>query len=77
MKHWVVYGCEHLRDGIEEWAKVVSSVEEALAYINSGRFQHNYTFKIFELGKEVPIKQRTVKEEQKVVVKEHTVYEVE
>lgn len=51
---YVVYCCEHLRDGIEEMAKVVSSREEALKIIDkasNGFGGRNTTFKVFELGK--------------------------
>ncbi len=65
--HYVVYWCEHLRDGIEEGAKVVSSIEEGLKLIDkiaNGFAGCNCEFKMFELGKEVPIKAGAVEEPQ-------------
>ena len=55
---YVVYACEQLRDGFEEYAKVFNSKEGAVAWINKDRFaQDNPTFKLFELGQEIPITQ--------------------
>ena len=53
---YVVYGVEHLRDGIEEWGRVFTKIEDALAYLNKDFFaKGNMTFRLFELGKEVHI----------------------
>lgn len=74
---YVVYFREHLRDGREEHAKAFDSLEKAIAFINevaNGYGGATYSFRMFELGKEVPI--RSVNEEtpQPPVIK--TRYEV-
>ena len=56
---YVVYGCEHLRDGLEEWAKCFDTLETALAYVNEDFFANGrMTFRLFELGKEVKLEER-------------------
>ncbi len=53
---YVIYGCEHLQDGIEEWAKILRTKEECLEYLNQSLtgFGHACcTYKVFELGKEI------------------------
>lgn len=67
---YVVYVAEHLRDGIEEFAKCFDTQEAALAWINKGRFaQDNHRFRLFELGKEIPLQQETVSLPQPAIVK--------
>lgn len=64
---YVIHGCERLRDGIEEWARVVSSLEEAEAYLDkrgNGFAACNMSFKVFELGKEVGVAEETVEQPQ-------------
>ncbi len=64
-KWYVVYYLERLRDGIEEGAKIVSSVEEGLKLIDkwantsSMGSAHNHEFRLFELGKEIPLSEGT------------------
>lgn len=54
---YVVYCCEHLRDGIEEGAKCFDKLEDALDFLNSPNWfaRSNSTFKLFELGKQIPL----------------------
>ena len=54
---YVVYFCEHLRDGEESGAKIKSSLEEALHFINEGNWwpKDNISFKLFKLGDEIPL----------------------
>lgn len=74
---YVVYGCEHLRDGQEEWAKVCDTIEDAMKIINKDRFaQSNHTFRLFELGAEIPLKQEECKEKEVVIVKSHKVWKL-
>ena len=69
MMTYVVHICERLRDGFEEFAKLFSSKESAIAWINKGRFaQDNHEFRLFELGKEIPIEQEAVKIRQPIKV---------
>ena len=66
-KHYVIYACERLRDGREEWAKICSSLDEALKYINkmAGGFGGcNTEFRLFGLGEEIPLARETVEEPQ-------------
>lgn len=73
---YVVYGCEHLRDGEEEFARIVSSIDEAMEIINKDRFaRDNHTFKLFELGKEIPLEAK-VKKTVKKETTEKTIYSV-
>ena len=56
MNGYVIRVVEHLRDGEEVYATYVPSLEAALAGINDPRFvKDNCTFKLFELGEEVPL----------------------
>ena len=59
---YVVYWCESLRDGIEEGARVKSTIEGALQLITSlsNGWLGNTTFRLFELGKEIPLTQETI-----------------
>jgi hypothetical protein len=62
---YVVYGCEGLRDGREEWAKCFDTLEKAVAYLNKDFFaKDNMTFRLFELGKEIPLTEESVEEPQ-------------
>lgn len=62
---YVVYVCEHLRDGVEEGAKCFVKLEDALAFINADRFaRDNHTFRLFKLGKELPLSADDVTEPQ-------------
>ena len=78
---YVVWFCEHMRDGREDGAKCFQTFEGALKFINEDTqnwfARCNHTFQIFEMGKEIKIKQKTIKERKKVIVEEHSVYEVE
>lgn len=65
-KGYVVYWIEQLRDGEESGSKIFSSLEEALQLIEkyaNGFAGCNITFQLFELGKEVPLKEGEVEEE--------------
>jgi hypothetical protein len=59
VQFYVVYCCEHLRDGREEGAKIVGSIEEGITLINKWKANYiggdNTEFGLFELGKEIPI----------------------
>lgn len=70
--HYVVYYFERLQDGHEEGAKVVGSLEEAIKIIEKwsngfGGNNDNTIFKLFELGKEIPITEQIVEEKQVTV----------
>jgi hypothetical protein len=59
--HYVVYYCEHLRDDHNEGAKVFPTLAAALAFLTKARNEwfaaDNHEFRLFELGKELPLKQ--------------------
>jgi len=67
---YVVYWCEHLRDGHEEGAKVLPTLESALEFLSSAATRwfagSNYEFRLFELGREVPLERTEMEEEVKV-----------
>lgn len=66
---YVVYYCEHMRDGQEDGAAIVRDVAEALAVIDkiaNGFAGSNHSFKLFKLGEEIPLDSKEV-EEPKVV----------
>lgn len=68
---YVVYVCEHLRDGVEETAKAFEKLEDALAYINHDWFaKGNHTFALFTLGKRLTLKKKRVEKPQAPVVTE-------
>lgn len=51
---YVVYIRENLRDGVNESARCFRRLEEALEYMSRDYFcEHNYHFRLFELGKEI------------------------
>lgn len=68
--HFVIYYFERLQDGYDEWSKIVGSKQEALQIINDmiGRVHcpehHNARYKLFELGKEIPLQQEIIEEPQ-------------
>ena len=68
---YVVYFCEHMRDGKEDGAKIVSTIEEALAVIDkigNGFAGSNHSFKLFRLGEEIILKREVVEEPKPVEV---------
>lgn len=68
---YVVYYCEHMRDGKEDGAKVVDTIEEALAVIDrigNGFAGSNYSFRLFKLGEEIPLKREVVEEPKPVEI---------
>lgn len=70
MKGYVVCFCERLRDGTEEGAKVFPTREKAIEFINkiaNGFAGDNCDFRLFELGKEIPIRGEKVEEVEKKV----------
>jgi hypothetical protein len=69
---YVVYYCECLRDGREEGAECFDTVEQASAFINAdswGAGYRNITFRLFELGRELPLVRVTEQVPQPPVVK--------
>ena len=63
MRNYVCSGIEHLRDGVEHVAKIVGSQEEAMEVFERWAYSHggcNMTFRLFELGGEIPIEIETV-----------------
>lgn len=58
-EHYVVYWREHLRDGIEEGAKVLQGLQPALDFLNKlvaeSFAADNMDFKLFQLGEEIPL----------------------
>lgn len=76
---YVVYFCEHLRDGEEDGAKIVSTIEQALAVIDrigNGFAGGNYSFRLFKLGEEIPLKREVVKEPKPVEVVERAKFSI-
>ena len=74
---FVVYVCERLRDGTEEWAKVVTGLTEAIEYatrMKQGFNPHNIECLIFKLGEHVPLVEKVVEQPQPSV--KVTVYEL-
>jgi len=72
---YVLYIYVSLQDGYEESAKCFSTIEDAVNYINKDRWPGDqYTFRLFELGKEIKLIPFTEKEPQPSKVK--TVYKV-
>lgn len=73
---YVVYYCEHMRDGQEEGARVFGTMVEAKAFLermaNESFARDNYTFRLFELGKEIVLNKKRVNKEFKV--EERAVY---
>ena len=68
---YVAYACEHLRDGEEESAMIFSKKEDAAAWIEkiaNGYAGNNHSFRLFEIGKELPILE-TVQETPQPTVK--------
>lgn len=57
---YVLYWCEHLRDGIEEGAKVFKSIEAVEEFLNTKAVNFfafdNHEFRLFEMGRELPLK---------------------
>lgn len=76
--HWVVYCFTRLQDGQEEYTKMFSKLDEALAYINkhADGYGCQNKFHLFELGKRIPIEEYKVKEPVQVEVKEVTKYKI-
>jgi len=67
---YVVYWCEHLRDGREEGARVLASLDAALAFLSDAATRwfasSNYEFRLFELGREIPLRRAEREEQVKV-----------
>ena len=64
---YVVYWCEHLRDGINEGARVVNKTEAALELIDqikNGFGGCSTTFRLFHLGAEIPLTREVVEKPQ-------------
>ncbi len=69
---YVVYFHERLRDGQEEWAKVVTGIAAALEAANTyadGINRHNKTILLFKLGQQVPLAEVSVEEPQPPVTR--------
>jgi hypothetical protein len=64
---YVAYWVEHLRDGEEEGAVVFSGLPAALYFLTAARNEwfaaDNFTFRLFELGKELPLEEESVMEQ--------------
>ena len=61
-KWYVVWWCEYLRDGEETGARIVDTVDEAIRLVDkiaNGFAGSNCQFKLFELGKEIPLSEGT------------------
>lgn len=71
---YVLYIYTQLQDGHEEGAKCFDKIEDALAYVNKDHWGYNPTFRLFELGKEIPL--TTVTEEEPQPAKTKTVYKL-
>ena len=56
---YVVHMIERLQDGQDECARVVDTIDEALSWINCHQDdsnRHNRSFRVFGIGREIPIK---------------------
>ena len=74
--HYVVYFFEKLQDGTEEGAKVFNNLESAVIQATKWKFdgwptgnESNCDVRIFELGKEIPLKEEVVEETQPSIKK--------
>ena len=71
---YVVKLIEHLRDGQEECAKVFGTLDAALAWINDDFFaKSNMTFRLFKLGREIPLRTEKFERQQPPVTTERFV----
>ena len=64
---YVAYWCEHLRDGLQEGARIFNTKAAALECINglaNGFSGKNMTFGLFELGKAIPLSIEQIEEPQ-------------
>lgn len=63
--HYVLWWEEQLRDGREDGAKVVPSLEaatEMLDRLSKSPISCNMTVRLFKLGEEIPLQRREVEE---------------
>lgn len=68
---FVVYYCEHLHGSKEEEAGIVNTIDEALAVIDrvgNGFAGSNFSFKLFHLGAEIPLRRDIIEEPKPVEV---------
>lgn len=64
---FVAYSIEHLRDGIEECAMIFDNRDAALKWINrlrDGFGGCNRSFRLFNLGEELPLSIESIEEPQ-------------
>lgn len=74
---FVVHCQEQLKDEVQEWAKVVTGVENAVGYVNelkSGFFGRSISVFVFKLGENVPLVEKVTEIPQPS--KTTTVYEL-
>jgi hypothetical protein len=72
---YVLYILERMQDGTEECARCFDTVEAAVAYANKPHWPGgNLTFRLFGLGKEIPLAEGVEEEPQPPKTK--TVYRV-
>ncbi len=59
VRGYVLYWCEHMRDGREEGARCFETLAEVEAFLNEKAVNFfafdNRTFQLFEMGAEVPL----------------------
>lgn len=62
---YIVSFTYHSNDCEEHFSQPFASIEEAMAYINKKHFAgDSFSYRLFELGKELPLKKVTVQEPQ-------------
>lgn len=69
---FVVWWEEALRDGSEQGAKVLASLESAKIFMENlvnGFGGANISCRLFQLGNEIPITKQEVEEKQEMVIK--------
>lgn len=74
---YVVWFREHLRDGKEDGARCVSTLDSALELINklaNGFAGANMEFKLYHLGDEVPLTSNKTEVEAVIYTKTKTIY---
>lgn len=72
IEKWLVVGCEHLRDGREEWFKLFDTQQQALECINKDRFAgDNHVYQLFKITEieEVELRKEEIEEPQPPVIK--------
>lgn len=69
--HWVVYCFERYQDGSDEFAKVFSNLERAVEQASKWAFSShsNPDVRLFELGREILLREEVIEEPQPSIKK--------